>query len=135
LALSGCELGLKQFGEALKLLKKLYDEYPDNLAIIGDYATALIQFGQNKKAQSILQEALEDYPNNTSLLKSLAEAQARDHQVARAYLTRAKIFLVQGQAREAGIALHAAQKSVHNDPLLAAQIKAKLKQLKDVDTD
>lgn len=132
LALSGCELGLKESSKGLALLQKLYDEYPDNLAIIADYSTALIQFNRYKKAQTILEESLEEYPNNPALLKNLAQAQARNHETARAYLTRAKIFLQYGQIREAGIALHSAQKSVHNDPLLAAQISAELKALKDM---
>lgn len=132
LALSGCELGLKNTAAGLSLLQKLYDEYPDNLAILSDYSAALIQFNQYKKAENILGDGLEEYPNNFILLKNLAQAQARNGETARAYLTRANIFLQLGQTREAGIALHSALKSVHNDPLLAAQIKAKLKVLKNM---
>jgi predicted Zn-dependent protease len=132
LALSGCELGLKNSSKGLTLLQKLYDEYPDNLAIISDYSTALIQFNQYKKAENIIEDGLEEYPNNPILFKNLAQAQARNGETARAYLTRAKILIQLGQTREAAIALHSALKSVHNDPLLAAQIKAELKVLKNM---
>ncbi len=131
LAFSGCELGLKDSTHALLHLQALYDDYPDNLAIIYDFSTALIQFEQYKKAEQLLEDSLEDYPNNPLLLQNLAEAEARNHETARAYLTRAKLFLLSGQTRQAGIALRNAQRSVKHDPLLAAQIKAELKLLKD----
>ena len=60
----------------------------------------------------------------------MAQAQAKSHQTARAYFTRATIFLQLGQTREASIALRNAKKSVNNDPLLMAQINAELKLLK-----
>ena len=133
LALSACELGLKNTSQALTLLAGLYNSYPDNLAIIKDYSTALIQFNQYQKAEMIIKDGLNDYPNNINLLKNLAQVQSRSHQTARAYLTRAKIFLQLGQTREAGIALRAAKKSVQNDPLLEAQIDAQIKALKEIE--
>lgn len=130
LALSGCELGLKHTQKALSMLAALYNSYPDNLAIILDYSTALIHFNQYQKAETILHDGLEDYPNNVLLLKNLAEAQSRSHQTARAYLTRAKLFLQSGQLREAGIALQNAKQSANHDPLLMIQINAQIKALK-----
>lgn len=129
LALSGCELGMKKTQQGLTDLHTLYNNYPDNLSIILDYSTALIQFNQYQKAETVLHEGLEEYPNSIVLLQNLAQAQARSHQTARAYLTRAKIFMQLGQLREAGIALRNAKKSVLHDPLLMAQIKAELRTL------
>lgn len=127
LALSGCELALKQTQQALTQLAALYQRYPDNLAIILDYSTSLIQLNQSHQAEKILQDALVDYPHNTVLLQNLAQAQSRSHQTARAYLTRAQLFLQLGESREANIALQNAKAAVHNDPLLMAQINAQIK--------
>ncbi len=132
LGLSASELGLKQTKQAFQHLESLYDSYPDNLAIILDYSMALIHFNQAKKAEQILKDGLEDYPNNIVLLKSLAQAQSRNHETARAYLTRAKIFLQFGQIREASIALTNAKQAVHNDPLLMAQINSQLAYVREL---
>ena len=130
LAFSGCELGLKRTQHGLALLASLYNDYSDNLAIILDYSTALIQFNDYKKAETVLHDGLREYPQSLVLMGNLAQAQARSHQTARAYLTRATMFMQLGQAREAGIALQNAKKSVHHDPLLLAQINAQITELK-----
>lgn len=131
LALSGCELGLKNAPQALKILHELYDRYPDNPAIILDEASALIHVHQCALAVKYLNEALEDNQNNIVLLEKLSQAQACNHETARAYLTRSKWLLLLGDTRGAGIALHSAQQSVSNDPLLMLQINAAFKALNE----
>jgi len=130
LALSGCELGLKNTSHALSIMEKLYTDYPDSLPVILDYSNALIQFNHYQKAQLVIEEGLEEYPNNIPLLQNLAQAQSRNHQMARAYLTRAKILMQTGTPREAMMALRNARAS-SKDALLDAQIDAQIKMLED----
>lgn len=130
LALSGCEIGLKNFTQAEKLLQALYERYPDNLAIIIDYASGLIHLNKLQKAEQIINNGLDDYANNTLLLEKLAIVQAKNHQTAQAYLTRAIMFLQEGQTQQAGIALQSAKKTAGNDPRLRAQINAQMQILR-----
>jgi len=120
-------LGLKN--KAQSSLSHLYEYYPDYYPIVLQYAQTLLKNKEPRQALTLLEEHEETYDQNISFLDLLSEAQAKNNQTAQSYLTRAKVFLLNGNNRTALSQLEMAKRYAKHNPLLRAKINGLLKMI------
>lgn len=130
IAMSQAEIGCKEYASAVKRLKELETNYPENYAAIISYAQSLIEANQSEQATFILLKGTRRFPKDLSMCEQLARAQAANHRKDYAYFTKAQCQLLQGRRRDAARQLNMAKSLAKNDHLLLARIDAKMDEIK-----
>jgi predicted Zn-dependent protease len=130
IAMSQAEIGCKEYASAVKRLKELETNYPENYASIISYAQSLIEANQPEEATLILLKGTRRFPKDLSMCEQLARAQAANHRKDYAYFTKAQCQLLQGRRRDAARQLNMAKSLAKNDHLLLARIDAKMDEIK-----
>lgn len=123
-AMAEAEAGNRQFNTALKRLKELQSNYPENYAALMAYAEGLLAAGQPEQATAILLKGFRQFKRDLPLCETLAQAQAASRQKGYAYFTQAQCNLLQGRSRDALRQLNVAKKLAGNDHYLEARITA-----------
>lgn len=93
IAMGHAEFDLGRDVESLNHFKHAYNSEPNNFAVLYWYTKTLMDIGQASKSIRITQDYLRAHPNDNSAYDILAQAQATDGQIGKAYQTRAKLFL------------------------------------------
>jgi predicted Zn-dependent protease len=97
--------------DAELLLDKSHRLYPDYPPLLLSYSQVLMQQNHSQKALQLLTVFAKEHPrNNVDLLEQLAIAQAKNGYVSRAYLTRARIFQITDQPKQARLQTQQAMK-------------------------
>lgn len=135
IAMSQTETGTKQFAPALKRLKDLQINYPENYAALMAYAQGLLAAGQAEHAADVLLKGSRIFKQDLTLCEALAQAQAASHQKGYAYFTQAKCQLLQGRRRDAVRQLKLAKTLAKNDHYLQARINAMIDEVKFLSED
>ncbi len=130
IAMSSAEIGLKQYDSALKRLRELHENYPENYAAILSYAEALEEANQPQEAAKILLKGSRIFNTDLVMCEELAQAEAASHRKDYAYFTEATCQLLQGRKRDAMKRLQVAKNLVKNDRLLRERILAKIDEVK-----
>lgn len=129
-AMVDAQIGCKEYKEALSQLQAMQTNYPDSYAVLMNYATGLIEMGQNAQATAILLKGFRQYKQDLPLCESLARAQAASHQKAYAYFTESQCYLIQGRRFDALRQLNQAKLFAKTDRYLMARIEAMIDQIK-----
>lgn len=129
IALTDAKLGNNEFESALKQLKELYANYPENYAVTMAYAKGLLASEKANEAVKILLQGSRRFKDDLTLCGTLARAQATANKPSYAYFTQAQCHLLQGQRKEAIRQLKWAKKLSKKDNYLQARIDALLEEL------
>ncbi|OGT30941.1 MAG: hypothetical protein A3E87_08150 [Gammaproteobacteria bacterium RIFCSPHIGHO2_12_FULL_35_23] len=119
----------RQSSQALGILATAYQANPNYLPLIIQYADLLIINNQANTAMKLLNKVQARFENNELYLSLLAQAQGRAGQLAKAYQTRAKIYLLNNNPDGAIIQLQQAL-SYAKDRYTKAQIQFQLARIK-----
>jgi predicted Zn-dependent protease len=123
-------IGLKEYVTGLSLLQELYDNNPDNYAVVAIYGKSLMAASKADKAVAVLLKGSRQFKNDLSICLDLALAQAGARRKDYAYFTQAQCELIQGRSRQAMQQLKLALTLANNDHLLTERIKAKMGEIK-----
>lgn len=123
-AMAEAELGAKKINQALGRLERLYENYPENYAIIMAYSQGLILAGKAEKATQLLIKGFRLFKKDLALCEMLARSQASSHHKDFAYFTKAQCHLLQGRQREALRQLKQAKLLAKQNSYLNARIDA-----------
>jgi beta-barrel assembly-enhancing protease len=118
--------------QALALMHQLNQDNAEDYAIMINYAKALIQLKQYKKARQMLEQTHDSFASDDIYLSLLAQAQGRSGQLAKAYVTRAALFHLNGADERALIQLKQA-KRFSKTPYERRMITKKINQLAQLD--
>lgn len=129
-AMSEAELGLKQYDTAIKRLKELRANYPENYAALMAYAHGLLEANRAQEASRVLLKGFRQFKRDLTLCETLAQAQSSAGLKGYAYLTQAQCFLLQGHSREALRQLKVAKKLSSRDRYLQARVVAMIEDIK-----
>lgn len=130
IAMAEAEIGNKQFEPAIKRLRDLQSNFPENYATLMAYARGLLATGQAEKAASVLLRGRRLFNSNLPLCEELAQAQAEAHLKAYAYFTKSQCQLLQGRKREAMRDLKLVKSLAKNDKYLLARTEAMIEEIK-----
>jgi predicted Zn-dependent protease len=130
IAMAEAETGNKDYAAAIRRLKALQDNYPDNYAIVLEYGQTLMDANQSEKAVSVLLKGSRQFTTDLGICERLARAQAQNHHKEYAYFTLAQCHVLQGEYREALRKLKLANSLASKDQLLQARISAKIDEIK-----
>lgn len=87
---------------AEQILEKSYKIDPDFSPLVLSYSEILMEQNHSAKALKLLSKFTNEHSsNNVDLLKALAQAQAKNGLMSRAYLTRARIYQLTDQPKHA----------------------------------
>ena len=115
---------IKTYENALKL-------YPANSALTYDYATALLQEGQFRKAADLLDTYLKTPTDNPSFYELLARAKMKTGKPASAHAALAEYYYQIGQLHQAIDQINLALKIKNNDFYTTSRLEAQLAQIKE----
>jgi len=106
--------------------------YPDNYAVIYYYSQALTRLKKYKSAYKLISNYLSNKENKVDapLHQLYSIASAKTGHLGEAFFHRAEYFYLNGQSKIAIANLTKATKFKSNDEFLAAQIEARLRQIK-----
>ncbi|KTC65811.1 Zn-dependent protease (plasmid) [Legionella adelaidensis] len=124
------DIGLKAYSQAVSQLKELYENFPDNYAVVVYYAKGLMAASQAQLAAATLLKASRQYKNDLPICLDLALAEAESNRKDYAYFTQAQCELLQGRAHAAMQQLKLALSLAKNDAMLSERIKAKMQEIK-----
>lgn len=130
-ALAEIEMSLNKPEQAVKLLDKSLQIYPNNRVLIPPYAKALIKAGQAKKATQILQHQLRQPSAQPAMYKLYATAAKDIGLLGKAYESLAEYYFLTGETMTAIKHLEKSLRQTdtsHNDTL---RVNAKLSELKN----
>lgn len=130
-ALGEAYLASNRNTKALAIYQEGYDLFPGNYPLTVGLAKAHSALGQYSKGIQLLNDLAYKRNDDPFIFKTLAEAYARDQQMARSHHTQAHYHLRMGQPKQAVIMLENAKKLIKNDKLLSAEIETQLKNIKE----
>jgi predicted Zn-dependent protease len=116
--------------QAMKTYVNALKVYPANSALTYDYATALLQQGQYKKAAELLDEYLKKPSDNPSFYELLAQAKTKTGNPARAHEALAEYYYQIGQLHQAIDQINLALKIKNIDFYTTSRLEAQLAQIK-----
>ncbi len=130
IAMAQAETGNQEYASAITRLGELQTNFPDNYAIVVEYAQALMAANKPELAASVLLKGSRQFKNDLPICQQLAEAQAASHHKDYAYFTLAQCHMLQGENRAGMAKLKLAKTLVGKDHLLLARINAKMDEIK-----
>lgn len=130
LALAESEQDNKERHYGLTLLKTLYEDYPDNYAIIAAYAKQLMFHNHSELATSVLITGQRQFPQDIAMCYLLARSENQSKRLSYAYFTQAQCFLLEGRHRDAYFQLQQAMKYDKKDRYIHLRIKALMDEIK-----
>jgi predicted Zn-dependent protease len=130
LALAESEQNSKDKHYGLMLMKTLYEDYPDNYAVIAAYAKQLMLQNNAKEATSVLVSGQRQFPQDVALCYLLARAENQNKRLSYAYFTQAQCFLLEGRHRDAYFQLKEANKYDKSDSYIHLRINALIGEIK-----
>jgi len=130
IALAQSETELKEYNLAIKRLEELFQNYPDNYAVLSFYSDGLIAAGKAEKAVSLLLKGNRVFKKDLQLCYRLALAQSKAKKNGYAYFTRSECLILEGRHRAAIQQLKVAQKISKKDEYLQARISALIDEIK-----
>ncbi|HCA89543.1 MAG: Zn-dependent protease [Legionellaceae bacterium] len=116
--------------KGIRLLQELYNNYPNNYALIHAYSEALMQTNQPLKASFVLLKGTRQFKEDLALCHQLAFAQAQANQSAYAYLTEAKCQTLEGNYKDALHKLKLVKSQAKHDAYLFARASAMISDIK-----
>ena len=129
IAMAEAETGNKQFAAAIKRLKELQSNFPDNYAALMAYAHGLLASGDQMKAVSVLLKGRRQFKTDLPLCEELARAQSEAHLKAYAYFTQSQCQLLQGRKRDAMRQLKIVKNLAKKDAYLLARTEAMMEEI------
>lgn len=117
----------QQTTAALNIMQKLYNQTPDYVTTL-NYARILMLNQQSKLAAQIMEKQEYKFKQDEYFLTNLSQAQGKAGELAQAYETRAKLFLLNNDPDSAIIQLQQALKFTQ-DRYLRARIQQEIKQV------
>lgn len=130
IAMAQAETGNQDYASAINRLKELQINFPDNYAVVVEYAQALMAANKAELATSVLLKGSRQFKNDLPICQQLAQAQAESHHKDYAYFTLAQCHMLQGENRAAMSKLKLAKTLVGKDHLLLARINARIDEIK-----
>lgn len=130
LALADAEIASKKAPEAIRRLKKLNDDTPENYAVMLSLGQILLQSGEPEKASMVFLKASRLHPKDLTTCMELARSQSHAGKKAFAYFSYAQCELLQGHHKKARRLLKNAKQLVKNNRYLKARIEAKQEEIK-----
>lgn len=130
LALAESEQNNKERKYGMTLLENLFEDYPDNYAIIAAYAKQLMLHNLPNQATSVLVSGQRLFPQDIALCYLLARSENQSKRLSYAYFTQAQCFLLEGRHRDAYFQLKQAQKFNKKDHYIQLRIKALMEDIK-----
>jgi len=117
---------------ALRLFNKALLIYPNNHPLTVYYAEGLLTAGQPEKARSLLEAYVRERQPDAEVYRLYARAAGDAGHLADAYQNMAEYYFLNGQTHAAIDQLEQARKLPHLDYYQAAQIEARVRELKAV---
>ena len=127
--MADAEMGNQQYTSAIQRLDALHINYPDNYAVLVNYAQCLIDADKAEQAVSLLLKGRRQFKTDLTICEQLARAESARHRKDYAYFTEAQCQLLQGRKQEAMRQLKTAKNFVKNDRLLQARISAQMDEI------
>ena len=117
--------------QAIKTYENALKWYPANSALTYDYATALLQEGQFKKAANLLDTYLKTPTDNPSFYELLAQAKTKIGDPTSAHAALAEYYYQIGQLHQAIDQINLALKIKNIDFYTTSRLEAQLAQIKE----
>ncbi len=130
LALAESEQNNKEKRYGLSLLETLYENYPDNYAILAAYAKQLMLHNQPHRATAVLITGQRLFPHDIAMCYLLARSENQSKRLSYAYFTQAQCFLLEGRHRDAYFQLQQAKKYDKHDHYIHLRIDALIEDVK-----
>ena len=121
----------KHTREALKLLNRTLQLYPDDLSLNISLATALEQNKEYKEAVSQLDKLTRKRPNDPDIWYDLAEVQGKAHNTLGVHIARAEYFYLTGNMDDALKHLEYAKKLAGKNYALTSRIDSRMQEVKE----
>jgi predicted Zn-dependent protease len=129
ITMAQAEMGQHHYADAMKRLRELHENFPENYAALVTYGQSLIDGNQTQEAVDVLLKGSRQFNKDLPICYSLARAQAAIHRKDYAYFTEAQCQLLQGHKKEAIRQLKVAETYAKNDRMLQARISAKIEEI------
>jgi predicted Zn-dependent protease len=117
--------------QAIKTYENALQLYPANSALTYDYAEALLQERQFKKAEHVLEAFLKTPAENPNFYQLLARATMKTGKVASSHEALAEYYYQIGQLRQAIDQINLALKIKNNDFYTTSRLEAQLARIKE----
>lgn len=119
----------KDYQQAIKLLKPLYELGDDYYPIIDFYALCLLRANENAAALNVLEPYQTRFANEPNYWLLLSKAYANNKDFIYAYISRAKAYLALGDVKNAIVQLQMAQQQPQQTEYTKALTQAEIKRL------
>lgn len=129
ITMAQAEMGQHRYANAIKRLRELHENFPENYAALITYGQSLIEANQSEEAADLLLKGSRQFKTDLPICYHLARAEAANHRKGYAYFTEAQCQLLQGRKKEAIRQLKVAQTYAKNDRMLQARITAKIEEI------
>lgn len=117
--------------QAIKDFQELLQFYPNDAAVIHDYADALLTLNRPNKAQSLLNQVLKSNPDQPLFYRLLAKTESLLSNQAASHQAMAEFYYQTGQVNQAIQQLELASKVPNLDFYRMSQIEARETEFKD----
>ena len=131
-AMADAEIGNKEYNQAVKRLHDAQLDFPDNYAVLMNYAQSLLAAGFNETAASLLLKGFRQFKHDLPLCEALAQTQSAANQKGYAYLTQSQCYLMQGRRFDALRQLQQAKLLAKNDHYLLERANAMIDSIKQM---
>lgn len=135
IAMAQAEIGHKEYHAALKRLRDLQANYPENYAAMMAYGQGLMSQGHPEQAVYVFLKGSRRFKQDLPLCEALAQAQSEAKQKDFAYFTEAQCQLLQGHKHEAIRELKLAKRLAKKNNYLVARINATIEDINFLSTD
>lgn len=124
-----------EYPKALRLSERSYQLYPDKRSVVERLAQAAMAMKQPERVRVVVEKALRQYPNDSSLWRMLSDAAAVQEDAPTVFRARAEYFFYNDRERAAEDQLKNAMRMAQDNYSLTAQLQKRLDDMRRQDKE